>query len=81
MNDQRLLRAERLKVFADIEDKKQFEYWKRVTNIMMIRVGYQNANIVTAAQCTVNIVKRDMDSCWRSGSTYSLEIIQHSGTK
>ena len=49
-----------------MEDRKPSEYWKRVTCIMMIRARYQNADIMTAVQCSVNTVKavrRDMDSC------------------
>ena len=39
---------------------------KNVTCIRMIRTGYQNADTMTAAQCSVNFVKavrRDMNNC------------------
>ncbi|XP_014768730.1 uncharacterized protein LOC106868115 [Octopus bimaculoides] len=50
------------KNLADMQDWKPSEYWKRVTCIMVIHAGNQNY-IMTAAQCSVNIIKvvrRDM---------------------
>ena len=49
-----------------MESWKRSEYWKRITCIMMIRAGHSNADITTAAQCSVNTVKtvrRDMEGC------------------
>lgn len=47
-----------------MKDWKPSKYWKRVNFIMMICTGYQNTDIMTATQCSVNIVKAgrcDMD--------------------
>ena len=49
-----------------MESWKPSEYWKRIACIMMIRAGHSNADITTAAQCSVNTVKTvrcDMESC------------------
>ncbi|KAL1137613.1 hypothetical protein AAG570_009309 [Ranatra chinensis] len=43
------------------------ESWKRITCIMMIRAGHQNKNIITAAQCSLNILKtirHELDLQW-----------------
>ena len=44
------------KKLANMEDWKSCEYWKRVTCIMLIRVGYQDVDIMIAAQRSVNTV-------------------------
>ena len=42
------------------------EYWKRVTCIMMISAGFDNRDIVAAAQCSLNTVKtvqEELEEC------------------
>ena len=54
--------SESIKINVVVEEMladiwKPSEYWKRVTCIMMIHAGYENADIMTAAQCSMNIEK------------------------
>ena len=54
------------KKLEDVKDRKPSEYWKRAAQIMMIRIGYQNADIMIAVECSVNTVKTkrcDADIC------------------
>ena len=49
-----------------MNDWKPPEYWKRVTCIMMIRAGFDNRDIVAAAQCSLNTVKtvrEELEEC------------------
>lgn len=42
------------------------DYWKRVSCLMKIRPGHQNAEIMTVAECSLNTVTtftREMKSC------------------
>ena len=56
------------KKLVEMKNGKTSEYWKRVTCIMMVPAGYQNADIIVAVQLfmdTVKAVRHDMNSCNR----------------
>ena len=49
-----------------MDDWNPPESWKKITCIMMIRAGHQNKDIMTAAQCLLNIAKtirHELETC------------------
>lgn len=51
---------------GNMEDCRPYAYWKRVSSNVNVRAGCQNSDIMTAAGCSVNVVKAvhgDSDNC------------------
>lgn len=45
-----------------MKDQQISKYWKIITCIRTLFIGYQNAYITTATQCFVKVVKYDIDN-------------------